>query len=100
MYPEGKDLDPGKVITQPGLHDFNLCHFPVCVAIFPSGSQSPSAKADNRDYWSIVQPSQRVQAESILQGIQWDTLGGSKLKDALFQLWGNLISESMNFTIY
>lgn len=85
MYPEGKDLDPGKVITtQPGLHDYNLCHFPVCVAIFPSGDQNPSAKKDNRDYWSIVQPSQRVQAERTLQRIQWDTLGGRKLKVLYF----------------
>lgn len=72
----------------------------MCVAIFPSGGQSPSAKKDNRDYWSIVQPSQRVQAERTLQGIQWVTLGGRKLKGALFQLWGNLISGSMDVTIY
>lgn len=31
MYPEGKDLDPGKVITtQPGLHNFNLA-ISLCV---------------------------------------------------------------------
>lgn len=43
-YPEGKDLDAGKLITIPlGLLDFNLHHFPVC-GYFPLWQPEPQCK--------------------------------------------------------
>ena len=69
--PEGKGLDAGKVITTPpGLLDFHLGHYPVCVCvcvcvtIFPFGGLSPSAKKDSREYWpfSAVSPRCRQSA--------------------------------------
>lgn len=71
-YPEGKDLDAGKVITTPpGLLDFNLRHFPVCDSS-PLAARAPCKERQQRVLTHCA-VSPRVQAESTLQGIQWGT---------------------------
>lgn len=72
-YPEGKGLDAGKVITTPpGLLDFNLGHYPVCVCdYFPLWRPEPQCKGRQQRILTLVLCRQG-EAESTLQGAPED----------------------------
>lgn len=64
IYPEGKDSDPGKIITIPlGLLDFNFSLFPVCACFFPPQAVRAPLQRKKIKYGPIptVHPQQRME---------------------------------------
>lgn len=99
-YPGGKDLDPGKVITNPsGLLDFNLCHFPVC-GYFPLWRPELQCKERQQRILTHCATFPKGASREQCAGKPMGALGVRKLKCASFQSWGNRTSQSRTVAIH